>query len=80
MPLNLEPVQNLLNQLKTLALLIVKLGLYAGLILIVSDLLLGTSFGVLARSVSALAKIGITGNVLTVLVLVGLGIIVYRKQ
>jgi len=48
--------------------------------LIVSDILLGTNFGVLNRLLSALSQVGITKNLLVILIIVALVLWYERKK
>lgn len=71
---NLNDLVKLGNQIKNVANAIIGIALPVGTGLVLCDVLLDTKFGVLTRVMDTLGKIGIEGNVLMILIMVGLWI------
>ena len=68
----LNTLAQVLSVIKNICMQVINIAIPVGGALIASDVILGTKFGVLIRLVSLLTKIGLTGNILTILVVVGL--------
>ena len=73
-------VQNVFTKIKELTSSIIVVALPVVGVLILWDIVFDTKIGVLTRSLSALRKVGISGNMLTVILVIGVVIFLYEKK
>ena len=74
----LAKLELVFSKIKAVCISFIDIAVFVGVSLILSDILIGTTFGTLGRLVQALSTVGISGNILTILIVVAL-VLKYKK-